>query len=361
MLTSSFDYTLPKESIAKYPPTIRGETNLLVFDTKTLEKKIDKYFNLDKYFEQGDIIILNETKVVPARIKAHGEKVGKVELFVKENHHEFNKILCIFKGSLRLGDILIIDNSDIKVRIKNILGEGNCEIEFMNYIISSYLDLVALLEKVGHVPIPPYMKREDEEKDKERYQTEFSKNIGSVAAPTASLNFTKDLEKKMKDKGVEVEKMTLHCGFGTFKPIVSDEIEKHKMHSEYYEISKEVIERIKKVESSKKKVCAVGTTVTRSLEQYALNSQLSGEADIFLYPGVKFNYVNTLLTNFHAPRSTPLILLNAFVTYKLSSNRNIPIDDALIEEAKGIVKDMYKYSLDNGFKFLSYGDSCLIL
>lgn len=361
MLTSSFDYTLPKECIAKYPPKVRGETNLLIFDTKTLSKKIDKYFNLDKYFESGDIVILNETKVVPARIKAHGEKVGRVELFVKENHHDFNKILCIFKGSLRLGDILVIDDTDIKVRIKNILGEGNCEIEFMNSMVSSYLDLVSLLEKVGHTPIPPYMKREDEETDKARYQTEFSKNVGSVAAPTASLNFTSELEKKLKDKGVDVEKMTLHCGFGTFKPITSENIEEHNMHSEYYEIGESVINHIKKVGDDKKKVCAVGTTVTRSLEQYTINSKLTGEANIFLYPGVKFNIVNTLLTNFHAPRSTPLILLNAFITYKLSVNRETNIDDKLIEEAKNIVKDLYKYSLDNGFKFLSYGDSCLIL
>lgn len=361
MLTSSFDYILPKESIAKYPPKVRGETNLLIFNTKTGEKNIDKYFNLDKYLNSSDLVILNETKVVPARIKAHGDKVGKVELFVKENHLDFKSIACIYKGKLRLGDILFVDGSEIKIRIKNILGDGNCEIEIMNSPVSSYLELVTLLENIGHVPIPPYMKREDENSDKERYQTEFSKNVGSVAAPTASLNFTKDLEKRLVNKGVEVEKMTLHCGFGTFKPIVSDEIEKHKMHSEYYEISESLINKVKNGVSENKRICAVGTTVTRSLEQYALNNKLSGEADIFLYPGVKFNIVNTLLTNFHAPRSTPLILLHAFITFKLSVNRGVDIDEKLIEESKQIVRDMYKYSLDNGFKFLSYGDSCLIL
>lgn len=361
MLTSSFDYTLPKESIAKYPPNVRGETNLLIFDTKTLEKKVDKYFNLYKYLESQDMVILNETKVVQARIIAHGEKVGKVELFIKENHHNFRSIQCIYKGGIRLGDILIIDNTDIKIRIKNVLDFGNCEIEFLNSSVSSYFDLVELLEKVGHVPIPPYLKREDEILDKARYQTEFSKVAGSVAAPTASLNFTKQLEKNLTEKEIYVEKITLHCGFGTFKPIIASDLEKHKMHSEYYEIPNEVIGNIKKGISEKKRICAVGTTVTRSLEQYAINNKLSGEADIFLYPGIKFNIVNTLLTNFHAPRSTPLILLNAFVTYKLSINRGVPIDDALIEEAKGMVKDIYKYSLEKGFKFLSYGDSCLIL
>lgn len=361
MLTSSFDYILPKESIAKYPPKVRGETNLLIFNTKTLEKKIEKYFNLDKYLDPGDIVILNETKVVPARIKTTGEKVGKVELFIKENHHDFKKILCIYKGKLRLGDILVAENTDIKIRVKNILGDGNCEIDFLNLNISSYLDLVSLLEMVGHTPIPPYMKREDENSDKERYQTEFSKNVGSVAAPTASLNFTSELERKLKNKNIDVEKMTLHCGFGTFKPIVSDNIEEHKMHSEYYEISEGLILKVKKTMEVNKRVCAVGTTVTRSLEQYALKDRLSGEADIFLYPGNKFNIVNTLLTNFHAPRSTPLILLNAFITFKLSVNRGVVIDEKLIEEGKQMVKDMYKYSLDNGFKFLSYGDSCLIL
>lgn len=361
MLTSSFDYTLPKESIAKYPPKVRGETNLLIFDSKTLEKKVDKYFNLDKYLDSGDLVVLNETKVVQARVMAHGEKVGKVELFIKENHKNFSKIQCIYKGGIRLGDILVIDNTDIKIRIKNVQELGNCEIEFLNSQISTYFDLVDLLDKVGHVPIPPYMKREDEDLDKARYQTEFSKVVGSVAAPTASLNFTKELEEKLIGKNIDVEKITLHCGFGTFKPIIVNDLEKHKMHSEYYELSEGVIEKVKKGISEKKRICAVGTTVTRSLEQYYLNNKLKGEADIFLYPGANFNIVNTLLTNFHAPRSTPLILLNAFITYKLSINRNISINDTLIEEAKGIVKEIYKYSLDNGFKFLSYGDSCLIL
>ena len=360
MLVSDFIYDLPEERIAKFPPRERGTTRLLVLNRKTGAIKDSYYKDLADFLNSGDVLILNDTRVMQSRIFCVLPDGRKRELVVLEKHgNEPERVM--YRGKLHDGDTLQVLDTDFtnpraassrpvatggrrsssrcrapeslgfsKIRIKHILGNGIAEVE-------SSAPLANLAEQYGTVPLPPYLHRNATEDDKKRYQTVWAKNMGSAAAPTASLNMTKELLKKIEEKGVIIKYLTLHVGLGTFLPIRTDNIEDHQMHSEWYNIPEDTVKAIK----SANRVVALGTTVARTLEYYAKTGKTEGEDDIFIYPGYEFKIVDALLTNFHAPKSTVLMLASAFAGW-----------DHL--------KNAYDHAIKQKYNFLSYGDSMFI-
>lgn len=332
MLVSDYNYDLPDERIAKYPPKERGTTRLLVLKRQTGEIADSYYCDLADYLNPGDVLILNDTRVMQSRLFCELPDGRKRELVVLEKHGDEPQRV-MYRGKLHEGDRLFVINNDaprIGVVVKHLLGNGIAEVE-------SDTPLPELAEKYGVVPLPPYLHRDATNDDKKRYQTVWAKNIGSAAAPTASLNMTDELLDKLKQKGVIIKYLTLHVGLGTFLPMRTDKVEDHKMHSEWFNIPDDTINAIK----SAKRVVALGTTVARTLEYYAKTGQTQGEDDIFIYPGFKFKIVDALITNFHAPKSTVLMLASAFADW-----------DNL--------KNAYDHAIKEKYNFLSYGDSMLI-
>jgi S-adenosylmethionine:tRNA ribosyltransferase-isomerase len=292
----------------------------------------DSYYrNLDEFLNPGDVIILNDTRVMQSRIFTHLEDGRERELVVLEKHGDEPQRV-MYRGKLHDNDKLYVENEEITVT--KVLGNGIAEVE-------SATPLADLAEKYGTVPLPPYLHRDATEEDKKRYQTVWAKNMGSAAAPTASLNMTEELLEKLKKKGVIIKYLTLHVGLGTFLPIRSDKIEEHKMHSEWFNIPEDTLAEIKKAKAEKHRVIALGTTVARTLEYYGKTGKTNGEDDIFIYPGFKFTTIDALLTNYHAPKSTVLMLAAAFAGW-----------DHL--------KNAYEHSIAEKYNFLSYGDSMFI-
>lgn len=339
MLVSDYNYNLPDENIAKHPPKVRGTTRLLVLDRKTGDVVDSRYADLADFLEPGDLVILNDTRVMRARVFAELPGGYKRELVVLEKHKaDLNSVM--YHGKLRAGDVLTVlttrdgEQTEDTVTIREILGNGTAT-------VSSSRPLADIVEDHGTVPLPPYLHRDADPDDIKRYQTVWAKELGSAAAPTASLNMTKDLMTKLKSKGINIEYLTLHVGLGTFLPIRSDKVEEHHMHSEWFHIPEKTIKAIEETKKSGHKVVAVGTTVTRTLEFWAKSGKTEGEDDIFIYPGFKFQVVDALLTNFHAPKSTVLMLASAFAGW-----------DKL--------KPAYDHAVESGYQLLSYGDSMLI-
>lgn len=340
MKISDFDYDLPDELIAQFPPKVRGQSQLLALNRRTGSIADRSYSDMADYLQAGDVVVLNDTKVIKARLVARNSDGKERELLLIEQHAEDARNLrkAIYRGKLHAGETLTVNN--VKIMVEEVLDGGIA-------LVSSSANLLELAEKAGSVPLPPYMKRQATAEDTARYQTVFAQSAGSVAAPTASLNFTDELKNTLTAKGVKIVYLTLHVGLGTFMPIRTDEIEEHQMHSEYYEIPRDTVQIIKTAKANGHKVCAVGTTVARTLE-YAHQSilstgsiSLSGEADIFMYPGYQFKIVDMLLTNFHAPRTTVLMLAAAFADW-----------DHL--------QQAYQHAVTSKYRFLSYGDSMLI-
>ena len=364
MLVSDYNYNLPEERIAKFPPEERGSTRLLVLNRQTGAIQDSYYRDLDQFLNPGDVLILNDTRVMQSRLFCHLPDGRKRELVVLEKHgNEPQRVM--YRGKLHDGDVLTLDDEVLgdtafeehisrrgkygateprndgrerafressipSIKVKRILGNGIAEVE-------SNTELADLAEQYGTVPLPPYLHRAAEASDKERYQTVWAKQIGSAAAPTASLNMTEDLLDRLRAKGVIIKYLTLHVGLGTFLPIRSDKVEDHKMHSEWFHIPDDTIDAIKNA----KRVVALGTTVARTLEYYARTGKTSGEDDIFIYPGFEFKIVDALITNYHAPKSTVLMLAAAFAGW-----------DHL--------KNAYEHAIEEKYNFLSYGDSMLI-
>ena len=327
MLVSDYNYDLPEERIAKFPPKERGTTRLLVLNRKTGELQDSHYKDLADFLNPGDVLILNDTRVMQSRIFCELPDGRKRELVVLEKHGDEPQHV-MYRGKLHDGDELHIQND--KIVITKILGNGIAEVE-------SDTPLAELAEKYGTVPLPPYLHRDATEADKKRYQTVWAKNMGSAAAPTASLNMTDELLEKLKQKGVIIKYLTLHVGLGTFLPMRTDKVEDHHMHSEWFNIPEDTLEAIK----TAKHVIAVGTTVTRTLEYYAKTGKTTGEDDIFIYPGFEFKIVDALVTNFHAPKSTVLMLASAFAGWEN-------------------LHKAYDYAVSHDYNFLSYGDSMFI-
>lgn len=351
MLVSDFNYDLPEERIAKFPPKERGTSRLLVLNRETGELQDSWYRDLDQFLHAGDVLILNDTRVMQSRLFCELPDGRKRELVVLEKHSDEPQRV-MYRGKLHDGDILTI--ADAEIKIVKVLEGGIAEVE-------SAVELLELTEKYGTVPLPPYLHRDATENDKKRYQTVWAKNMGSAAAPTASLNMTDDLLKRLREKGVQICYLTLHVGLGTFLPIRTEEVEGHKMHSEWFSIPAETLDAIKKVREARKtvgeglpegidaekksmeppRVVALGTTVARTLEYYARTGKTEGEDDIFIYPGFDFKIVDALITNYHAPKSTVLMLASAFAGWEN-------------------LKHAYEHAVAEKYNFLSYGDSMLI-
>ena len=334
MLVSDYDYNLPEERIAKFPPKVRGSTRLLVLKRDTGEIFDSFYRNLTDFLMPGDLLILNDTRVMCSRLFCELPDGRERELVVLEKHGDEPERV-MYRGKLHEGDILSIKHHlEHKIKIVHLLGNGTAEVE-------PDQPLETLAAQYGNVPLPPYLHRDATEDDKKRYQTVWAKNTGSAAAPTASLNMTEELLRKLEDKGVDIKYLTLHVGLGTFLPIRSNNVEEHQMHSEWFEIPEDTVKAIKFAKKTGHRVIALGTTVARTLEFYGQTGQTSGEDDIFIYPGYKFTTIDALLTNFHAPKSTVLMLAAAFAGW---GNLHAAYDHAVAEK----------------YNFLSYGDSMLI-
>lgn len=339
MLVSDYNYNLPESNIAIRPPKIRGTTRLLVLNRKTGAITDSKYANLADFLEPGDLIVLNDTRVMRSRVFTELPDGRPRELVVLEKHDgDIDHVM--YRGKLHAGDQLTVKNvtnnektTDV-ITIKEILGNGTAT-------VTASRDLTKIVADYGNVPLPPYLHRDADTEDIKRYQTVWAKELGSAAAPTASLNMTESLIKKLQQKGIQIKYLTLHVGLGTFLPIRSDNVEEHHMHSEWFHIPDETLKAIQETKSQGHRVIAVGTTVTRTLEFWAKTGKTSGEDDIFIYPGFKFQAIDALVTNFHAPKSTVLMLTAAFAGW-----------DHL--------KPAYEHAIANDYKLLSYGDSMFI-
>ena len=334
MKLSDFDFELPELLIAQHPSPKRTDSRLLVRN----DEFIDSHFSdLGLFLKPNDLLILNDTRVIPARLFGHKDSGGKVEVLIERvvsDHEAFAMIKA--SRSPKIGSYIILEN---KVRLK--ICDKNAGIYSVSFESDSVLKT---LNEVGHIPLPPYIDREDVKEDANRYQTVYAQNNGAVAAPTAGLHFDESLLSSLKEQGIDHTFLTLHVGAGTFQPVKVENIENHKMHSEYYEISQEAVDKIVKTKAMSGRIIAVGTTTVRTLESIALNGELTsqkGETDIFIYPGFEFRIVDVLITNFHLPKSSLLMLVSAFI---------------------GIEKmfQIYQYAIEEKYRFFSYGDAMLL-
>lgn len=341
MKLSDYSYELPEELIADRPPKMRGSSRLLVLRRASGAVEDSRYADVADYLEPGDLLILNDTKVIKARLTARKDSGVERELIILEKHgqnDDWHTHKVMYRRSLSEGDRLSI--GDATATVERILGDGLA-------IVKSSGDMLELAERYGRVPLPPYMRREATPLDVERYQTIWAKDKGSVAAPTASLNMTDAILASLRNRGVRIAYLTLHVGLGTFMPIRTDSVEDHRMHQEYFEIPSATVAAIQATKQAGRRIVALGTTVTRTLE-YAHEAlqqtprNISGEADIFIYPGYTFKTIDGLLTNFHAPKSTVLMLAAAFAGWTQ-------------------LRAAYEHAMLEQYHFLSYGDSMLIL
>ncbi len=334
--TSSYDYNLPNELIATKPVSPADSARLLVYDRKTDTITHTTFKNLMDFLPDDISVFLNDTKVIKARIYGKKESGGKVELLLNKPLF-MDRYLVMTRGRVKVGSEIFFDKG-LQANVLELNEDGSRVVKFTkNGEKIDFLELVEILNDIGHLPLPPYMNREDNQEDEKDYQTLFAKNYGAVAAPTASLHFTEELLQKINDK-FPVNYLTLHVGAGTFKPVDADDILEHPMHSEYFEIGATAKEALDKAKS----VLAVGTTVTRTVEYYARTNKIQGECDLFLNPANEPIKVNHLLTNFHLPKSTLIMLIASFV---------------------GLEKtlEIYNTAIEEKYRFYSYGDGMLII
>lgn len=343
---SDYDYVLPEELIAKNHVMPRDKSRLLVLDKMSGKMKHDHFFDILKYLKAGDLLVLNDSKVFPARL--FGKKVmthGEVEILL--NHKNEDGTWQAIGRGLKVGNRIIFKNSSLKAAV---LSKNDATYNILFNLSDE--KLFAELEKIGHVPLPPYIRKDDTKKDKEQYQTVYAKEKGSVAAPTAGLHFTNELLDQIKAKGVIVEYVTLHVGLGTFEPVKEDNYKEHKIHQEFYSVRRKALENIQTAKKEGRRVIAVGTTTTRVLETVFNNDvlptpdsllpTLSGWTNIFIYPGYQFLCVDGMITNFHLPKSSLLLLVSAFA-------------------GKENISAAYKKAIALEYRFYSYGDAMLII
>ncbi|MCI9071002.1 tRNA preQ1(34) S-adenosylmethionine ribosyltransferase-isomerase QueA [Clostridium sp.] len=340
MKTSDFDFYLPEELIAQYPLEKRDYSRLMVLDKATGEIEHKHFYDVIDYLNKGDTLVLNNTRVMPARLI--GEKAisgGKIE-FLLLKRIEGDKWECLAKPGKRakIGTEFTFGEGKLKCKVVDIVEEGNRIIEF------SYDGIFEqVLDDLGEMPLPPYITEKLE--DRERYQTVYSKEQGSAAAPTAGLHFTKELLEKVKEKGVNIAYVTLHVGLGTFRPVKVDDVNEHVMHSEFYHLEEEDANIINETKKRGNKIISVGTTSTRTLEtigdENGFVKAQSGWTNIFIYPGYKFKVVDKLITNFHLPESTLIMLVSAL-------------------SGKEKVMNAYNEAVKEKYRFFSFGDSMII-
>ena len=335
MQRTDFSFQLPEELIAKYPLAQRSKSRLLQLDGNTGQINHSAFENILQLVSPGDLIIFNDTRVVPARMQAVKESGGKAEILVERLLSETEALVHInASNKTQPGTKLYIGEYLVEV-----LGR-----EDQFYLIRSTSALKEVMEALGEMPLPPYIDRAQEEDDKDRYQTVYAKQDGAVAAPTAGLHFTDDLIAELQQLGVNTAFVTLHVGAGTFQPVRVDDIKTHQMHSEWYEVSQQTIDAILATKAAGKRVIAVGTTSLRTLESIALNERLeacTGDTDIFIYPGFEFKLVDCLITNFHLPESTLMMLVSAFA-------------------GKDNIMNAYEQAIAERYRFFSYGDAMFL-
>ncbi len=340
MKTSDFYYDLPHELIAQTPLKERQKSRMMVLNKTTGEIKHEHFENIVEYINKGDTIVLNDTKVLPARLFGHRrDKEEMIEvLLLKQREGDIWQTLVKPGKKLQIGTEIIFDEKLLKAKVIDILEDGQRVIEFSyNGIFNEILD------KLGTMPLPPYITEKLDDKD--RYQTVYSKHLGSAAAPTAGLHFTKDILKKLEEKGVNIVYVTLHVGLGTFRPVKVDDVESHEMHSEYFVITKEACDVINETKKRGNKVYSVGTTSCRVLEsatdENGIIHEMAKETKIFIYPGYKFKMIDALLTNFHLPESTLIMLVSALA-------------------GKDHIMNAYNEAVKEKYRFFSFGDCMLI-
>ena len=340
MKTDDFDFNLPDNLIAQHPLDKRDDSKLMVVDKDNGSIEHKTFHDIINYLSKDDVLVLNDTKVIPARLIGTKEETNAtIEVLLLETTRK-DTWKCLVKPAKRvkIGTIISFGDDLLKAKCINIGEEGIREFEFIYNGI-----FYEILDKLGSMPLPPYIK--EKLKDKDRYQTVYARVLGSAAAPTAGLHFTKDLLNILKEKGITICYITLHVGLGTFRPVNVEDVTKHKMHSEYYSMSKDVAKTLNKAKQEGKNIIAVGTTTTRTLEtimnKYNEFKESSGHTDIFIYPGYKFKAIDGLITNFHLPKSTLIMLVSAF-------------------SSKDIIMNAYNEAIKNNYRFFSFGDSMFI-
>ncbi|EDO7827526.1 tRNA preQ1(34) S-adenosylmethionine ribosyltransferase-isomerase QueA [Campylobacter coli] len=338
LLLSNYDYTLPNELIATYPVHPKEDAKLLVFERKNNQISHTTFKNLQDFLPDC-ALFFNDTKVIKARIYGNKSSGGKIELFLHQPclDSQDSLFLAQIKGRVKKDEILSFEQN-LKAKVIELLDDGLHKVQFFqNDEVLNTFKLYELLDTIGHVPLPPYIKRSDEKSDLEDYQSIFAKNLGAVAAPTASLHFSENMLENLK-KRHEIYHLTLHVGAGTFKSVECENLENHKIHSEFFDIPKKACEVI----DSQKKILGVGTTVTRTIEYYARTKQNQGFCDLFLHPHNPPLRQDYLLTNFHLPKSTLIMLVSAFI-------------------GRQNCLKLYDIAIKEKYRFYSYGDAMLIL
>ena len=339
LCVDDFDYELPRQLIAEEPTKNRDGSRLLIL-SKVDDNLVDSQFaDLVDYLRAGDLLILNNTKVFPARLFGHKKSGGKVEILAERIlDHGVVKAQLKSNRAPSIGSVILVGD-DLHVEI------AGREDEFFLLNFPQSEPLLEIFQRYGHVPLPPYIERSDRESDTERYQTVYAKHVGAVAAPTAGLHFTRPLLEKLQQLGVNIGEVTLHVGAGTFKPVKAQQLDQHKMHAEHATVSPAICDKIKMTKQAGGRVIAVGTTCVRALETAAAQGELQefmGETSIFIYPGFQFKVVDGLITNFHLPRSTLIMLVSAFAGYTKTMQA-------------------YKHAVQKNYRFFSYGDAMLIM
>ena len=347
MLLSEYDYELPQNLIAQFPADKRENSKMLLLNRQDRSIEHKHFYDITDLIDSNTLLVLNNTKVIPARLSGHKDTGAKIEVFllkpIKDNIWD-----VLIKPSKRVKSGTIVKISDeLTVKVGDKLEDNG---EWSAELLYEGNNILDILHRNGNIPLPPYIERkinsEDLKKlDFERYQTVYAKDEGSVAAPTAGLHFTKEILKKLENKGVELCYVTLNVGLGTFRPVTCDKIEEHKMHSEAFEISQIASEQINRAKQSGKKIVAVGTTSVRTLEtaykKFGCIKACNDNSELFIYPPYKFNVVDELITNFHLPKSTLLMLVSAFAD-------------------KEFIFRAYKEAIENNYRFFSYGDCMYI-
>ena len=344
MKLTDFDYHLPPDRIAQSPLQQRDASRLLVIDRGSGTFHHTQFSQIGEYLPSNTVLVLNDTKVIPARLIGHKIGTGgKIELLlIREKEPDTWEVLAKPRRSLRIGTQVAFGNSQLIAEVLAKPDDGHCIVRFDYAPNDAFL---SILTDVGMMPLPPYIRRPPNAEDKVRYQSVYAASEGAIAAPTAGLHFTQELLAKLKSNGIEIATLTLHVGPGTFQPVKVENIQTHKMHAEYIHLTETEANRIRTARDAGAKIIAIGTTVVRSLETAGAMGSVcpySGYSELFIYPGHQFNVVDALVTNFHLPKSTLLMLVSAFA-------------------GRDLIQKAYQEALQHDYRFYSYGDAMLIL